>query len=158
MTTLNVQPIGMIRSNENGTFLQVDKKYLPALTALEGFSHLNIIWWFSDFDDEESRSVLDTEQPYKNAPAKMGIFATRSPMRPNPLALTAVEVIHIDHQNGIIQIAYTDANDNTPLLDIKPYTPSYDRVEAPRVPDWCSNWPMSIETSGDFPWEDVFNF
>lgn len=158
MDDLKVYPIGKIRNNENGTAIEIDKKYVPALQALDGFSHINVIWWFSDFDKEELRTVLDTRQPYKKAPESMGIFATRSPIRPNPIALTAVEVIHIDYENGILQIAYIDANDNTPVLDIKPYTPSLDRVESPCVPDWCSHWPKSLEESGKFAWENEFNF
>ena len=58
----------------------------------------------------------------------------------------------------MIGLAYIDANDNTPLLDIKPYTPSMDRIESPTVPDWCSHWPKSLEESSDFPWENEFNF
>lgn len=88
----------------------------------------------------------------------MGIFATRSPVRPNPIALSTAEIIGIDYQNGIVQIAYIDANDNTPLLDIKPYTPSLDRVETPGVPAWCSHWPQSLEESASFAWENEFNF
>ena len=88
----------------------------------------------------------------------MGIFATRSPIRPNPIALTSVEVIHIDYQKGIIQIAYIDANDNTPILDLKPYTPSFDRVETPVVPGWYNHWPKSLEQSASFAWENEFNF
>lgn len=158
MSNFTVNSIGKVCNNENGTFIQVDEKYIPALQALEGFSHINVLWWFSDCDREELRNVLETQQPYKRAPEIMGIFATRSPMRPNPIALTAVEVIHIDYQHGLIQITFIDANDNTPVLDIKPYTPSLDRVEAPNVPEWCSEWPKSTEESGDFDWESVFNF
>ena len=158
MTTFQVHPIGTIHSTETESFIRLDPQYLPALQALEGFSHLEILWWFSDFDNREARSVLEVEQPYKKSPEIMGIFATRSPIRPNPIALTPVEVLHIDHQNGIIQIAYIDANDNTPLLDIKPYTPSFDRVENPSVPAWCSHWPKSLEQSGEFNWENEFNF
>ena len=88
----------------------------------------------------------------------MGVFATRSPIRPNPIALTTVEIIHLNYQKGLIQIAYIDANDNTPLIDIKPYTPSLDRVETPGVPEWCNHWPKSLEQSAYFTWEDEFNF
>lgn len=158
MTNFQVHPIGTICTDGEGSYLKIDPDYIPALHALDGFSHINAIWWFSGFDTAETRAVLETEQPYKNAPAVMGIFATRSPIRPNPIALTTVEVLHIDYGQGIVRIAYIDADDNTPLLDIKPYTPSFDRVESPRVPDWCGSWPMSTEASGDFPWEDLFNF
>lgn len=158
MINYEVYPIGSIQNNENGTVIEIKPKYIPALKALDGFSHINVIWWFSDFDSKDARNTLDTPQPYKKAPAAMGIFATRSPIRPNPIALTAVEIISIDYQKGLIQIAYIDANDNTPVLDIKPYTPSFDRVETPGVPEWCGHWPKSLEQSGDFPWENEFNF
>lgn len=158
MTTYEVKSIGTISNDEKGTFIKLDAEFVLALEALDGFSHINVLWWASDFDSEQFRSVLDTQQPYKKAPEKMGIFATRSPIRPNPIALTTVEVIHIDYQNGVIQIAYIDGNDNTPVLDIKPYTPSLDRVEEPAVPDWCSHWPMSLEQSGSFAWENEFTW
>lgn len=156
MSSFQVNPIGQINIREEGMFIELEKKYIPALQALDGFSHLNVIWWFSDFDTEETRNVLETSQPYKQAPAVMGIFATRSPVRPNPIALTAVQIIHIDFEKGMIQIGYIDANDGTPVLDIKPYTPSLDKVEFPNVPEWCSHWPKNLEESADFDWEGEF--
>ena len=105
MNNYQVHPIGKIQNNEEGCLLIINPEYIPALQALDGFSHLNVIWWFSDFDSEEARSVLQTPQPYKNAPETMGIFATRSPVRPNPIALSTSEIIHIGYQNGIIQLA-----------------------------------------------------
>ena len=158
MTSYEVYRIGTICNNEKETYLQINPEFIPALKALDGFSHINVLWWFSDFDNQEARSTLVTSQPYKNAPEIMGMFSTRSPIRPNPIALTAVEVLHIDYERGIIVIPYIDANDQTPLLDIKPYTPSLDRVNSATVPDWCSNWPNSLEESESFPWETVFNF
>ncbi|WP_455543207.1 TrmO family methyltransferase domain-containing protein [Intestinibacter sp.] len=85
-------------------------------------------------------------------------MATRSPIRPNPIALTAVEVVHIDFEEGIIRLGYIDANDATPVLDIKPYTSSLDRAENFKVPNWCAHWPNSLEESGEFDWENEFNF
>jgi tRNA-Thr(GGU) m(6)t(6)A37 methyltransferase TsaA len=158
MQNFYVSPIGKIKIKEEGMFIELEPKYIPALQALDGFSHINVLWWFSDFDNKEMRSILEAPQPYKNAPAVMGIFSTRSPIRPNPIALTAVQVIHIDYEKGIIQIAYIDANDGSPVLDIKPYTPSLDRIETPGVPEWCRHWPMSSEQSGSFDWENEFNF
>ncbi len=158
MKNLQVSSIGKISVNEKGMFIELDRKYIPALEALDGFSHLNVIWWFSDFDIEDYRTILEAPKPYKKGPALMGIFSTRSPMRPNPIALSTVQVLNIDHEKGIIEIAYIDANDGTPLIDIKPYTPSMDRVENPSVPKWCSHWPKSYEQSGDFDWQSEFNF
>lgn len=158
MNNYQLKTIGTVRNDSTGAFIELEPEYIPALQALEGFSHINVLWWFSGCDNVQMRSVLETQQPYKGAPEKMGIFATRSPMRPNPIALTAVEIIQIDYARGIIQIAFIDAMDGTPILDIKPYTPSLDRVETPGVPEWCSQWPKCTEDSGDFDWEAVFNF
>jgi len=158
MKTIQVNPIGTIRHGENGITLAVDEKYIPALQELNGFSHINVLWWCHQCDFDGARSVLEVEAPYKKAPDIMGVFATRSPMRPNPIALTAAQIIYIDHAAGTIQLAYIDADDGTPVLDIKPYTPSIDRVEEPQVPDWCSHWPKSAERSGDFNWAAEFNF
>lgn len=69
--------------------------------------------------------------------------------------------IKVNHEGMFIElepIAYIDANDGTPVLDIKPYTPGLDRVEKPGVPDWCCHWPESLEESGEFNWENEFNF
>jgi tRNA-Thr(GGU) m(6)t(6)A37 methyltransferase TsaA len=158
MQHFTVTPIGKIHVSEDGMFIELEPAYIPALQALEGFSHLSVFWWFSDFDNAEMRSVLGMPQPYKNGPPVMGVFATRSPVRPNPIALSAVRALHIDHEKGIVQIAWIDANDGTPVLDIKPYTPSVDRIETPGVPEWCRHWPKSVEQSADFDWESEFNF
>jgi len=158
MQNYQVNPIGKIHVNEKGMFIELEPKFIPALQALDGFSHLSVIWWFSDFDNAEMRNILEMPQPYKNAPAVMGIFATRSPVRPNPIALTSVQVVQIDHKKGIIQITWIDANDGTPVIDIKPYTPSSDRIEIPGVPEWCSHWPKSLEQSENFDWGNEFNF
>ncbi len=153
-----VNPIGRIHVRDEAMSLELDKQFIPALTALDGFSHLNVLWWFSDFDTKEARQTLQASKPYKRSPEIMGIFATRAPARPNPIALSTAGILHIDHEKGIILLDYIDAFDNTPLLDIKPYTPSLDRVDAPGLPDWCRHWPHSVEQSGEFDWEKEFNF
>lgn len=158
MENFKVTKIGTVRSDDAGMRLELEKRYVPALEGIDGFSHLNIFWWFSGCDNEQARNQLTENSPYKKAPAIMGTFATRSPERPNPIALSCAQVTYIDHQNAVIGLAYIDANDGTPVLDIKPYTPSLDRVAKPSVPEWCANWPKCCEESGDFDWESVFNF
>lgn len=153
-----VKPIGTIHVQGGNVFIELEEAYREGLEGLAGFSHINVFWWFSEFDNEEARKVLSGHQPYKQPPEVMGVFATRSPLRPNPIALTPVSVLEINYQKGIIRIPYIDANDGTPVLDIKPYTPSLDRVENPKVPSWCDHWPKSVEGSGNFNWEDEFNF
>lgn len=158
MQRFTLTPVGKISLQEDGMFIRLEPQYIPALEGLEGFSYIQVLWWFHGFESPEYRSVLNAPQPYRNAPAQMGIFATRSPIRPNPIALTAAEVLHVDYQTGVIQIAYIDAHGGSPVLDIKPYTPSFDRASAPAVPSWCAHWPKSIEESGVFDWSAEFNF
>ena len=150
--------IGKVQADDKGTRILLYKEYIPGLTNLNGFGYINIFWWFDKSDKLTSRSKLMEQNPYKNAPEQLGTFATRSPDRPNPIALSCSYVTNIDYQNGAIDLAYIDADNGSPVLDIKPYTPSLDRVEHPLVPQWCSHWPKSIETSGDFNWDTVFNF
>lgn len=154
----SVVQVGTVRADEEGFRIELLPEYAPALQRLEGFSHVQMIWWCDRCDNATSRALLTGDKPYTQGPEVMGIFATRSPERPNPIALTAVYVTYIDHEHGVIGLAYTDAIDGSPVLDIKPYTPSLDRVEAPSVPAWCAHWPKSVEVSGDFDWGSEFNF
>ncbi len=158
MEKLTVQAIGTIKVEGENMSIALDKRYAPALNGLDDFSHINILWWFSGCDNERDRGSLEESSPYKGAPPVLGTFATRSPLRPNPLALSCSGVTYIDQENAVIGLSYIDADDGTPVLDIKPYTPSLDRVENPKVPQWCEHWPKSLEQSADFDWESQFNF
>lgn len=157
MENLIVKPIGKILWDDDGMRIVLDKIYIPSLVGLNGFSHLQVLWWFSECDNEKDRQNLTVQTPYKHAPERLGTFATRSPMRPNPIALDCVQITYMDHETGVIGLTYIEAFDGTPVLDIKPYTPSLDRVENPAVPAWCTHWPKCYEASGDFDWEDEIN-
>lgn len=158
MEQFNLKSIGRIYVDDKGTRLVLDKEYIPALTNLEDFKYINIFWWFNKCNNSNSRTKLIEKSPYKNAPESLGTFATRSPERPNPIALTCSYITYVDFQNGIIGLTYIDAYNGSHILDIKPYIPSLDRVENPLVPKWCSNWPKNVEESGKFDWSTVFNF
>ena len=155
-TEFKLSAIGQVRAEKDGFCLELDQAYSQALTGLDGFSCLNVLWWANLFDNEEHRAILTCEKPYKNAPAAMGIFATRSPLRPNPIALSVVSVLHLDINNGKIHIQYIDAEDGTPILDIKPYHPATDRVKDVAVPAWCRHWPQWLEDSAVFNWAAEF--
>lgn len=158
MNSFIVNQIGTIVELNGEKAIKLDKKYIPALIGLEGFGHIQVVWWFDGCDNEKSRNILTNQRPYKNGPDILGTFATRSPARPNPIALTASYVTHMDKENGIIYLAFIDANNGSPVLDIKPYTPSLDKIRDTVVPEWCSDWPSCNEESGDFDWSSVFNF
>lgn len=94
-----------------------------ALRGLEGFSHLWLIWEFSA--NSERKDWQPTVRPPRmGGNERMGVFATRSPFRPNPLGLSCVEIesVQYDHQEGpVIHVKGADLMDGTPIYDIKPY-------------------------------------
>lgn len=153
-----VKQIGVICTDENCFRIELAPKYREALIGLDSFSCINIFWWFDRCDNQADRSVLSEVKPYTKGPDTLGTFATRSPQRPNPIALSCAYVTYIDADNGVVGLAYIDADDQSPVLDIKPYTPSLDRVEVPQVPGWCAHWPKNVESSGNFDWDNEFNF
>ena len=156
--TFTVEHIGSIGEDKQGFFVALLPRYREALTGLEDFSAIQLLWWFDRCDNPRDRAVLIEEKPYKKGPAKLGVFATRSPCRPNPIALSVCTVTYVDKAQGLIRLAYTDAFPGSPVIDVKPYTPSLDRMDEPTVPKWCAHWPGSIEESEDFDWEAEFNF
>lgn len=149
---LTINPIGTVRVEKGSFWLDIVPKYADGLNQLENFSHVNVLWWCHHFDNAKDRQVLQCEQPYQKAPASVGIFATRSPLRPNPIALTIVPIINIA-EGGKIYLPYIDAEDGSPIIDLKPYHPATDRVRDLEVPDWCRHWPQWYEDSASFDWE-----
>ena len=149
-------PIGQVKAGAGGYALKIEPQYCDALLGLDEFTHILVLWWSHYLDSPEHRSVLIAEQPYKNAPEKLGIFATRSPLRPNPICVSVTSVLDVDIKTGLITIPWIDAEDGTPILDIKPYHPSSDRVAEVSMPMWCSHWPQSLEESADFDWAAEF--
>lgn len=98
-----------------------------ALRGLEGFSHLWLVWVFD-------RAVRDTWSPTVRPPRlggneRMGVFATRSPFRPNPIGLSSVELASVElhtPDGPVLHVRGADLVDGTPILDIKPYLPYCD--------------------------------
>jgi tRNA-Thr(GGU) m(6)t(6)A37 methyltransferase TsaA len=128
MTTFSMKPIGSVRSPYTDTaqipkgpgakhdaegVLDVLPEFEAGLADIEGFSHLFVIWVFHKSEDFS----LSGTPP--NDDRSHGVFATRSPRRPNPIGLTVVELLRRDgpqlHVRGVDQL------DGTPILDIKPY-------------------------------------
>jgi tRNA (adenine37-N6)-methyltransferase len=156
--SMNIHPIGTAQCSNGSYSIRLEKEFIPALSGIEEFSHLMLIWWADGFDRPEKRNILVTEKPYRKGPDKLGIFATRSPLRPNPLCVSICPIKAVDSIKGTIDLYYADTKDNTLIVDIKPYQPSADRVRNVRTPEWCSDWPQHFEDSANFDWEQVFNF
>jgi hypothetical protein len=82
-------------------------------------------------------------KPYKKGPEELGIFATRSPLRPNPILLSAAQMLDLDVEKGVVQLAYLDAEEGSPILDIKPYLPATERIRDANCP--CNGAPIGLD-------------
>ena len=125
---VSMRPIGFVRSPYSETAqvpkgfgakhdvegtIEIVPEYELGLTDIEGFSHLYVIWVFDRSDGWELLGTPPTDtKPH-------GVFATRSPYRPNPIGLTVVKLVGRDGPN--LQVVGLDMLDGTPVLDIKPY-------------------------------------
>jgi tRNA-Thr(GGU) m(6)t(6)A37 methyltransferase TsaA len=106
-------PHGLGAQHQAEGTLEILREYEAGLTDIEGFSHLYVIWEFDQSDGFELCSAPPTDdRPH-------GVFATRSPRRPNPLALTVVELL--GRTDCTLRVRGVDMLDGTPILDIKPY-------------------------------------
>jgi tRNA (Thr-GGU) A37 N-methylase len=72
--------------------------------------------------------------------------------------MTVVSILGVDQKEGTVQIPWIDAAPDTPIIDLKPYHPSGDRVRDVTMPKWCSHWPKWLEESGSFDWEAEMNY
>lgn len=158
MNEVNVIPIGTIQNENNEAAILLDPACREGLKGLSGYSHVQVIWWMDRCDNCAGRENLVETKPYVKGPEKLGVFATRSPARPNPIAVSTADIAYVDEGTGTVGLYYIDAFPGSPVLDLKPYTPSIDRVEHASTPEWCCHWPESYEQSGDFDWAAEFNF
>jgi tRNA-Thr(GGU) m(6)t(6)A37 methyltransferase TsaA len=109
-------PKGLGAKHEEEGVLEILPDFEAGLTDIEGFSHLIILW---EFDRSQGFELLGMP-PSDNRPH--GVFATRSPRRPNPIAFTTVELLRRDGRR--LHVRGVDMLDGTPILDIKPYLSS----------------------------------
>lgn len=150
-----IRPIGVVASaRDGGALVRLDTVAPEALAGLDGFGYVQVLWWAHEVAQAE-RSVATIRSPYRGGPPTLGVLATRSPARPNPIGLSVAALLAVDHARGVLHLAHLDAVPGTPVLDVKPYTPSLDRVARPSVPDWCAGWPDDLESSGTFDWRTV---
>jgi tRNA-Thr(GGU) m(6)t(6)A37 methyltransferase TsaA len=121
-----IQPIGA--KGIKGE-IHLKKEFKEGLKDLDGFSHIILIYHFhlSNGHSLKVKPFLDTE--------KRGVFATRAPKRPNPIGISVVRLENIE--GNILHVSNVDIVDGTPLLDIKPYIPHFDKTEDEEI---CIGW------------------
>ena len=153
---ITMNEIGTVET-KRGYSIKLSKEFAEGLTGLEGFSHVVVIWYASKAPDWKP-DMLTMEKPYRNAPERMGVFATRSSERPNGVCMSVAPVSSLDVKKGVIGLWWIDAEDGTPVLDVKPYYHCSEYARDAQYPEWCAEWPASLEESGNFAWDKVFLF
>ena len=106
------------QGREEICWIEVSEQYAEGLKDIEGFSHLILLYWFHQGNDYS----LQVKTPWSSE--LHGVFATRSPDRPNPVGFSVVELI--EREGNKLKVKGLDALEGTPLIDIKPYLPEID--------------------------------
>jgi tRNA (adenine37-N6)-methyltransferase len=105
---------------------------VKALEGIDGFSHIFVLFWLNQVSSKQRLTLKVHPRGRMDMPL-LGVFATRTNLRPNPIGLTLVELLKVE--GNTLTVRGLDAFDGTPILDIKPFD-SWDTAEKARVPDW----------------------
>ncbi len=140
MKSISYQPIGILRTqytqsgqmpiqaslaqNSMMAVAEINETYLEGLTDLDGFSHIILVYHF-----HKAHAPALIQKPFLDQESH-GIFAIRSPHRPNPIGISVVELVKVEGNR--IYFNHADMLDETPLLDIKPFVPAFDHRDASR--------------------------
>jgi len=139
---IKLTPIGFVKNNIKeprfGDFadevseIVIGKKFADGLKGIEDYSHIVVVYWM---DKVKDYVLTHRPQGNPNVPT-VGIFACRCPGRPNPVAITTVKLLEC--KRNVLKVKGLDVIDGTPVIDIKPYWPQYDKVVNERVPNWVN--------------------
>ena len=135
-----LKPVGFVKTEAVGDEVKdknrisqiiIHAEFAEALEGIEEFSHLFVLFWLNQVSCENKRLKVHP-RGRKDLPL-LGVFATRTMLRPNPIGLTLVELVKIE--GNVLTVRGLDALDGTPVLDIKPFDP-WDTAKDAKVPRW----------------------
>jgi tRNA-Thr(GGU) m(6)t(6)A37 methyltransferase TsaA len=132
--TYTIVPVGIIHSENDSSSVEIFDEYKDALLGLKDFSHIIILAWFHKNDTKEKRATLRVHPRGNRNNPLTGVFATRSPVRPNPVSHFTSRITSI--KENIINIERINAFEGSPVIDIKPFVPKEDTHADVRLPDW----------------------
>lgn len=121
-----------VKDRSNIAEIVLREELREAVEGIEGFSHLFIIFWMHKISNQERKTLKVHPRGRKELPL-LGVFATRTPHRPNPIGLTLVELVKVEE--NVLTVRGLDAFNGTPVLDIKPFD-FWDAVQHAKVPEW----------------------
>ncbi|UCD32388.1 MAG: tRNA (N6-threonylcarbamoyladenosine(37)-N6)-methyltransferase TrmO [Desulfobacterales bacterium] len=127
-------PVGVIKKQDEGTWIEIFEKFKDALLGLDEFSHITVCYWFHENDNPDNRKILQVHPRKDKKNPLTGVFATHSSVRPNLIAITICQILAI-HGNKI-QIDKIDAFDGSPVIDVKCFIPSSVSKSDVRLPAW----------------------
>ncbi len=133
-------PVGIVEEQGECSKVQVYPNFAAGLKGLEAFSHVIVLYWLHGRDNPEDRTVVEVI-PKKQLGATVGVFASRSPARPNPIGFSVAEILEIE--GSVLTLRGLDAMKGSPVLDLKPYLPRDDAVADARVPEWALREPKT---------------
>ena len=133
--TFKIHPIGIIHKDDQTASIEVFEVFQDGLFGLEQFSHIIVFSWFHKNDTPQKRRTLKVHPKGDRRNPLTGVFATRSPVRPNVIAISTCKILSI--KGNIIRIDGIDSFDGTPVIDIKPCLSKDDAIMDMRVPQWA---------------------
>ena len=113
--------------------LEIAPEFAAGLEGLGAFTHVIVLFHMHLDPDAEKAALVRHPRGRADMPA-LGVFAQRGRMRPNPVGITACEIVRVEP--GRVTVRGLDALEGTPVLDLKPYFPMFDRRDEARVPEW----------------------
>lgn len=134
-----VRFIGEVESTSDISTIHIHPDFCQGLLGVESYSHLIILYWMHLRDDDENRGTLLVTPPRHEGSPLTGVFACRSPSRPNPVGLAVVKLEAIE--GCMLKVSGLDALEGSPIVDIKPYSPRADSIPDARTPKWAGSGP-----------------
>jgi len=128
-------PIGKVEKRGQAVRLRIFDDYVDGLLGLEGWSHVNVFYWFDKNDTPQRRRILRVHPRGDKQNPLTGVFACRAPVRPNLIALSVCKILSVE--GNLVTLDRLDAFDATPVLDLKPFIPPDAPTQDVRVPDWA---------------------
>ena len=136
-----LKPIGVVRTEAVGDEVKdkshlseifIDCELTQALEGISGFSHVFVLFWLHEVTSKERDTLKVHPRGRKDMPL-LGVFATRTNLRPNPIGLTVCELVKVEA--NVLTVRGLDAFDGTPVLDLKPYD-TWDCAANAKMPKW----------------------
>jgi len=135
LENMPVQPRG---AKDIVATIEFKKEFQDGLKDLDGFSHVYLIYYFHKVKEHKLQVVPFND----NTNTKRGVFSTRTPMHPNSIGLSIVELVSV--KDNIVTIKGVDILDGTPLIDIKPYIDNFDKIEGDVKSGWMKSTSQEV--------------